>query len=378
MGWTMLPPLPDVDTIRERLAVIFPEGTPERARCTGLAAARTVFVMLYIGAIEGGEWLAPKYVYRMGTTQAGRTGLADRLGYLAAVKRPGTPEPPDRWYKENTRESIRDEALGRGLVPIGAVLVNPQVPTTSSRGRYCLRADLAALFDPGLPWPAFETAAAAWRGRYLTPSALATVKVLQVAAAGATAKVTVTLPSGEARVMAPGLSSVISKAVIEEFAPLFLRNPAVVWMSESRRKVVERDDALLRLLGISVDPERLLPDLILADTDTELMFVFVEVVATDGPIHEERRVGLMKLVTNAGFRPDQAAFVSAFHSRDHPAFRRVFPSLAWGTFAWCLSDPDHLIVLDGLRPGAARLRAYESSPPTQEIRETAIWQPRLL
>ena len=29
--------------------------------------------MLYVGATEGGEWLAPKYVYRMGSTQAAKT-----------------------------------------------------------------------------------------------------------------------------------------------------------------------------------------------------------------------------------------------------------------------------------------------------------------
>lgn len=219
----MLPPLLDVESIRGRLQVIFPEGTPERSKCTGLAAARTIYVMLYVGAIEGGEWLAPKYVYRMGNSQAAKTSDLERAAYLTAVKKPGTPEPADRWYKENTRKSIRDEALKNGLVPIGAVLINPHVPTTSSHGRYILRGDLAALFDPSLTPEAFEIAAATWRGKYLTPNALATVKVLQVAAAGAKAKVPVMLPSGEGRVMVPGLSSVITKAVVEVFAPRFLK-----------------------------------------------------------------------------------------------------------------------------------------------------------
>jgi hypothetical protein len=93
----MLPPLLDVESIRGRLRIIFPDGTPERARCTGLAAARTIFVMLYVGAIEGGEWLAPKFVYRMGNTQAALTTDADRMAYLMAVQKPGTPEPQDRW-----------------------------------------------------------------------------------------------------------------------------------------------------------------------------------------------------------------------------------------------------------------------------------------
>ncbi len=355
----MLPPLPDVETIQARLRVIFPDGTPERARCTGLAAARTVFVMLYVGAVEGGEWLAPKYVYRMGNTQAARTADADRAAYLASVRKPGTAEPVDRWYRENTRESIRDEALGRGLVPIGAVLVNPHVPTTSSRGRYALRADLAALFHPALTGDAFEAAAAGWRAARLSPNALATVKVLQVAAAGAKAKVPVMLPSGEGRVMAPGLSSVITKAVVEVFAPRFLTNPAVVWISESGKKVVEKHDALLNALGVKIDPGKLLPDVILADTADDLLFVFVEVVATDGPIHEERRARLLKLVTEGGFRSEQAAFLTAFESRSHSAFKKAVASLAWGAFAWCFSEPEHLIAFDGLRPGGVdRLRDF--------------------
>ncbi|MBX3671018.1 MAG: hypothetical protein KF778_21690 [Rhodocyclaceae bacterium] len=351
----MLSPLLDVEAIRARLQIIFPDGIPERGKCTGLAAARTIYVMLYVGAIEGGEWLAPKYVYRMGSSQAAKTGAAERTAYLIAVKKPGTPEPADRWYKENTRESIRDEALVRGLVPIGAVLVNPHVPTTSNKGRYSLRRDLAALFEPALTPEEFEKAAATWRGKYLTPNALATVKVLQVAAAGAKGKVPVTLPSGEARVMAPGLSSVITKAVIEIFAVRFLANPAVVWISESGRKVVEKDDKLLQLLGIKISPEKLLPDVILADTaGGELLFVFVEVVATDGPVHEDRRGALLKLITDAGFKPEQAAFLTAFQSRDHGAFKKTVASLAWGSFAWCFSEPQHLIAFDGMTPGAVK------------------------
>jgi hypothetical protein len=310
--------------------------------------------MLYVGAIEGGEWLAPKYVYRMGNAQAAKTRDAERMAYLAAVKKPGTPEPPDRWYRENTRESIRDEALGRGLVPIGAVLINAHVPTTSSKGRYVLRADLAALFDPALTPDQFERAATHWRAKYLSRNALAMVKVLQVAAAGAKAKVPVTLPSGEGRVMAPGLSSIITKAVIEVFAPRFLSNPAVVWISESGKKVVEKHDALLRSLGVKIDPEKLLPDVILADTGGDLLFVFVEVVATDGPIHEERRKLLLKLIIDAGFGPDQAAFLTAFQSREHAAFKKVVASLAWGSFAWCFSEPEHIIAFDGMEPGGVK------------------------
>ena len=45
-----LPPLLTVPDIQERLQTIFPEGTENRNYVTREMAARTVFVMLYVGA----------------------------------------------------------------------------------------------------------------------------------------------------------------------------------------------------------------------------------------------------------------------------------------------------------------------------------------
>ena len=50
-----LPPLLAVTDIHERLQTIFPEGTANRNYVTREIAAKTVFVMLYIGAVEGTE-----------------------------------------------------------------------------------------------------------------------------------------------------------------------------------------------------------------------------------------------------------------------------------------------------------------------------------
>lgn len=47
-----LPALFAVTDIHERLHAIFPEGTANRNYVTREIAAKTVFVMLYIGAIE--------------------------------------------------------------------------------------------------------------------------------------------------------------------------------------------------------------------------------------------------------------------------------------------------------------------------------------
>jgi hypothetical protein len=47
-------------TIVERLPLAFPEGTPNRTYCIREMAAKTIFTMLYIGAIETRNvWMAP-------------------------------------------------------------------------------------------------------------------------------------------------------------------------------------------------------------------------------------------------------------------------------------------------------------------------------
>ena len=85
------------------------------------------------------------------------------------------------------------------------------------------------------------------------------------------------------------------------------------------------------------------------------LVVFVEVVATDGPITEPRRGEFIGLITAAGFKLGQVAFVTAFQDRNAAAFRKALPNLAWGSFAWCLSEPEHLIALDGVIPGGVGL-----------------------
>src|SRR5438132_1684651 len=123
MRGRMLPPLLDVEEIHRRLQRIFPEGTPQRNFCTRLVAARTVFSMLYVGAVEGtGMWAAPRHVYRMGGSQAALRTDEERETYIEMMRRSGRKYPfTDRWFEDNTRESIRDETLRDGLVRLGAV-----------------------------------------------------------------------------------------------------------------------------------------------------------------------------------------------------------------------------------------------------------------
>ena len=141
-----LPPYVSRDLVAERLPLIFPEGTPNRTYCVRELAASTVFAMLYIGAIEGtGRYLGPVHVYRMTEEQAGRSSVDARLNYASDVLTRKYAARGTRWYADNTREPIRDETLREDLVAVGAVSARTDLPTTSSRPRYALRASQAAL-----------------------------------------------------------------------------------------------------------------------------------------------------------------------------------------------------------------------------------------
>jgi hypothetical protein len=342
-----LPDLLDSDGVHARLKLIFPEGTPNRNYCTRELAASTVFTALYVGAVEGtGVFFGPKHVYRMTDKQSERTDEASRSRYASKIVGAGFQPPGKRWYSDNTREPIRDETLREGLVALGAVIEKTDVPTTSSKPRYGLASGFATLFDPQLTGKALESAIASWQTTALNPGALARISLVRKGAAAGGSNVLVTFPNGETRRMVVGPSTDITKAVIEVFATKFLQKPAVLFVSESGNKVVSRDDDLARSIGLDIKADKNLPDTILVDLGpAHPLLVFVEAVATDGPVNERRKKALEELATNAGFPLQHIAYVTAYFDRGGASFKKTVDALAWGSYAWFVSEPDGLIEL---------------------------------
>jgi len=345
-----LPPYLDRVSIHKRLQIIFPEGVPQRTYCVREAAASTVFVMLYIGAVEGSDgWVGPKQIVRMTDAQAALSQDADRAAYAVNSLKPGFQPDGKTWYLENSREQIRDETIRQGFIPNNAALERTGLATTSSVPRYALRKDFVALFNPALPAEELEKAAETWREQHLSATALARTVLIRRGATTSGEGILVTFPNGETRRMAPGLSSTISKAVIEEFSKRYLKSPAVLWVSESGAKIVARDDQLAAQLGLKISADRNLPDIILVDLggsdNAQVLLVFIEVVATDGSVTLQRKEALLKIATDAGFPAERVAFVTAYQDRSHQAFKKTVSELAWHSFAWFLAEPGNLIVL---------------------------------
>lgn len=357
-----LPLLPDLKTIIERLPVIFPEGTENRNYVIREMSAKSIFVMFYVGAIEkSNRWIRPDQVTKMTDNQANKIKETDRLSwYQDSLVSGKMKNIKGRWYLANTREPIRDETLRAGLVNLGAVIERKGLPTTSPNPRYALQKDFANLFDESLTYNQILNLIDKWQEKYLSSSALTRIRLVRRGALSAKIKspVTVNFPNGEVRRLAPGPSSILIKQVVEVFSKRYLLEPAFIFLSESRDKVVTQDEELAQTLGLQIQPERNLPDIVMADLGPEQpLLIFVEVVITNGAITNLRKDSLLKLATGAGFSVNQIGLVTAFRDRDETTFRRLSSNIAWGSFVWFASEPECLMVL----PDKEKLRGLKIS-----------------
>ena len=142
-----LPELPTIHHLEARMALACSAARPVPA--AGVLGVRTLFVLLYAGAVGGsGRWLRPNQVVRMTDEQSARTAAAERVAWADASSRPRFEPQGRRWYAENTRESVR-EVLTTVLLPIGAVVERPGLAPTSPAPRWALHAVFAAFLCAG-------------------------------------------------------------------------------------------------------------------------------------------------------------------------------------------------------------------------------------
>tara|TARA_B110000977_G_C11048569_1_gene481481 strand:+ start:905 stop:1999 length:1095 start_codon:yes stop_codon:yes gene_type:complete len=343
--------VPPLALIIERLPLIFPEGTEHRNYLIREMAAKTIFVMFYAGAVDSiDRWVRPSQITDMSDEQSLLLGDDDRDSWVKLMLSNKKKKPVNPWYASNSREPIRDETIRTGLIPLQAVTVRSGIPTTSSKPTYALQTDFAQLFDIALIDNHLSSAIGSWQENYLSKVAITRLKLMKHNLSNDSGSVQITFPDGAIRTLEAGPSSLISKAVIEEFAPRFLKQPHVLWLSESGNKVVAQDEALAKALGLKIDASRALPDIILVDlgdekTGAEMLVIFTEVVASDGPINRQRKKVLTTLAEDAGFDQKNLAFLTAFTDRSAAPFKKCVTDLAWGSYAWFSTEPDHIVDL---------------------------------
>ncbi len=348
--------LPRAD-VQARLASIFPRAAFDPVLSNPLAAS-ALCSMLFVDAVvpdagavpDNAHWARPSLCLWMSDPVYGHHQADDRLAWYRAAVGPSGRTAVERleqdwghgvvqrWYRDNTRETLRDETFPAWL-DHGAMRDRPGLATTSGRPRWALTAAFADLFDPDLTDAALDTAIEAWRSSHMTPNDRFRIATLRDRER-ATHAVVVTLPDGVVRSLEPGEASGILRGVIEEWAPARLGDPVVLSISEPGDKVYMADGARMQMLGIALDEGNLLPDAVIVDIDTSPpMFWIVEAVASDGPVTEDRKRLLLAWAADQRIAPDSCRFLSAFLDRNDAAAKRRLKDLAVGTYAWYASEP---------------------------------------
>jgi len=312
--------------------------------------------MVYIDAIVPDEgdapsdatWARPTTCLWMSDDVYARDSEQDRIAWRKAAARGrkameelqalwGLPYATS-WYRDNSRETLRDETFPAWL-GYGAIRDRPGIRITSSLPRWALAESFADLFQPSLSDTKFMEAAETWRAAHMSPGDRFRIATLRERE-HATYAVEVTLPGGQNRLLEPGEASQILRGVLGAWAPARLRDPVILSISEPGEKVLLADGARLRALGLTIDPQSLLPDMLIVDIgETPPTFWIVEVVASDGPITEDRRRQLMRWAEDQRIPAGSCRFLSAFMDRNDEVARRRLKDLAVGTFAWYASEP---------------------------------------
>lgn len=341
--------------IHARLRLVFPPNAFDTVTSNPLAAAAAA-AMLYVDAVvaddvssaAGARWARPSTVLWMSDAAYRHDAAGDRAAWHAAALKNQSRvvallaawgETFEPWYRDNSRETLRDETFPRWL-GFGALRYREGVRVNSSEPRWALAASFADLFDPDLTGDDLREAIEAWRENHLTPGDMLKVRTARARDRHQYA-ITVDLPGGETRALEPGQASVILKGVVEQWAPARLGEPVVLTISEPGRKLRVADHETLVAVGLSIDVSLLLCDALIVDLATRpVTFWMVEAVASDGPIDDDRKRDFLRWAEDHRIPASACRFLTAFTSRHSAAARRRLKDLAVDTYAWYADEPD--------------------------------------
>lgn len=233
-------------------------------------------------------------------------------------------------YAENSRETIRKEALHRFRT---AALIEDNGQATNSPN-YRYRITEEAL----LCCQAFGSRS--WQEKLALFSA-SHVKLKEIyASRKRVAKIPIKV-NGVEHLLSTGSHNLLQKAVLEEFATRFARQSSCLYVGDSEKRDLFKNEEILKKVHFEVSIHDKMPDVIFYNQALSWLYL-VECVTSVGPMSPQRVIELKKMAekSKAGL-----VFVTAFP--DFRTFKRFAEGLAWETEVWIAEMPDHMIHMNG-------------------------------
>lgn len=292
--------------------------------------------------------LAKQFLKEVGMPKAQQNDMSGRTFLALADIKPGdewksatnawlrvheisqfSKENYQKGYAENARESIRKICLQPFRE--AALVEDNGKPAAHPQYRYRITEEALALVRQyNLPsWPTtleeFKAKHLTLKEKYASKREMA---MLPVSINGSTLK------------FSPGEHNELQKAILEEFAPRFLPGSECLYVGDSTKKGLVKNDAKMAELGFAITLHDKMPDVVLYSPLKQQLF-FIEAVTSVGPMSPQRIIeieNMTKDVTTA------KRYVTAFP--DFKTYRKFCAKIAWQTEVWIADEPDHRILLD--------------------------------
>ena len=147
--------------------------------------------------------------------------------------------------------------------------------------------------------------------------------------------------NGEDLTFSPGRHNQLQKAIIEQFAPRFAPNSECLYVGDSDKRDLHKDVAKLAELGFEITLHDKMPDVVLYREDKDWIY-FIEAVDSVGPMNPKRIIEITNMTKNV---KSGKIYITAF--LDKAVFKKFVADLAWETEVWIADNPEHMIHLNG-------------------------------
>jgi adenine-specific DNA-methyltransferase len=151
----------------------------------------------------------------------------------------------------------------------------------------------------------------------------------------------VKLPDGTTIDFTPGKHNKLQITVLKLFRAQFCPNSKIVYVGDAARKLLHKDEAVLKKLNIPITEHDKLPDVVLYDGSKNLLFL-IEAVTSHGPLSPKRQIELEKVLAGCKAR---RVYISVFP--DFREFKRHIDNIAWETEVWIEANTAHMIHFNG-------------------------------
>ncbi|WP_455075943.1 BsuBI/PstI family type II restriction endonuclease [Porphyromonas catoniae] len=141
----------------------------------------------------------------------------------------------------------------------------------------------------------------------------------------------------------PGKHNLLQKHIIEHFAPRFAHNSECLYVGDTIKKDLVKNEDKLSQLGFEITLHDKMPDVVLYCEEKNWIF-FIEAVTSVGPMSYKRILEIEAMTQNV---KSGKVYITAF--LDFATFKKFSDQLAWETEVWIADMPDHMIHLNGDR-----------------------------